>query len=101
LGSYERAAILPLDRGTIMKKLTYVLAIIAAASTTALAKDLKQNKQAVSATQMSESEMDKTTAGAGFGIGTAQENPGRGGAIGRPDFSPGAPGSGRCIHHGC
>jgi hypothetical protein len=89
-----------------MKKLTYVLAILAAASTAAVAKDLKQNKQGVPATQMSEAEMDNVTAGfpgfgPGHGIGTAQDNPGRGRAIGRPDFSPGDPGSGRCIHHGC
>jgi hypothetical protein len=32
-----------------------------------VAKDLKQNKQAVSATQMTNSEMDKVTAGAGQG----------------------------------
>jgi hypothetical protein len=42
-----------------------VLAVLAGAvSTSAVAKDLKQNKQAVSATQMSESEMDNVTAGA-------------------------------------
>jgi hypothetical protein len=50
-----------------MKKLTCVLAILAAASTAALAKDLKQDKKsmapAIAATQMSDSEMDKVTAG--------------------------------------
>jgi len=51
-----------------MKKLTCVLAILAAASTAALAKDLKQDKKdttppTVSATQMNHSEMDKVTAG--------------------------------------
>ena len=50
-----------------MKKVTCVLAILAAASTAALAKDLKQDKKApapaVSATQMTDSEMDKVTAG--------------------------------------
>jgi hypothetical protein len=88
-----------------MKTITCVLAILAAASTAAVANDLKQDKKAaaptVSATQMSDAEMDRVTAGAGFGIGTAQENPGHGSAVGRPSFSPGAPGSGRCIHHGC
>jgi hypothetical protein len=50
-----------------MKKLTCVLAILAAASTAAMAKDLKQDKKAtaptVSATQMTDAEMDKVTAG--------------------------------------
>jgi hypothetical protein len=82
-----------------MKKLTYVLAILAAASTAAVAKDLKQDKKAaapiVAATQMNDSEMDKVTAGRSTGL----DNPGHG--IGKPDFSEGAPGSGRCIHHGC
>jgi opacity protein-like surface antigen len=53
-----------------MKKSVCVLAVLAAAvSTSAVAKDLKQNKQApaVSATQMTNSEMDKVTAGAGQG----------------------------------
>jgi hypothetical protein len=54
--------------GTNMKKITCVLAILAAASTAAPAKDLKQDKKAtapaVSATQMSDAEMDKVTAGA-------------------------------------
>jgi hypothetical protein len=67
LASFKRAAILPLLRGTIMKKLTCVLAILAAASTAAVAKDLKQDKKAttptVAATQMTDSEMDKVTAG--------------------------------------
>ena len=51
-----------------MKKLTCVLAILAAASTAALAKDtLKQEKKAkapaVSASQMTDAEMAKVTAG--------------------------------------
>jgi opacity protein-like surface antigen len=47
-----------------MTKSVLVLAVLAAAvSTSAVAKDLKQNKQAVSATQMTNSEMDKVTAG--------------------------------------
>jgi hypothetical protein len=47
-----------------MTKSVFVLAVLAAAvSTSAVAKDLKQNKQAVSATQMTNSEMDKVTAG--------------------------------------
>ena len=50
-----------------MKTITCVLAILAAASTAAVAKDLKQDKKAtapdVAATQMSDAEMDKVTAG--------------------------------------
>jgi hypothetical protein len=51
-----------------MTKSVYVIAIFAAAiSTSAVAKDLKQEKKAtapaVTATQMSDSEMDKVTAG--------------------------------------
>jgi hypothetical protein len=62
-----------------MKKLTCVLAILAAASTAAMAKDLKQDKKTtaptVAATQMSDAEMDKVTAGISVGEGnfTAQE----------------------------
>ena len=51
-----------------MKKTVYLLAILTAASTAAVAKDLKQDKKATgptaSATQMSDAEMDKVTAGA-------------------------------------
>jgi hypothetical protein len=51
-----------------MKTITCVLAILAAASTAAVAKDLKQDRKdssaaTVSATQMSDSEMDGLTAG--------------------------------------
>jgi hypothetical protein len=49
-----------------MTKSVFVLVVLAAAvSTSAVAKELKQNKQAptVSATQMTNSEMDKVTAG--------------------------------------
>jgi hypothetical protein len=50
-----------------MKKIVYILAILAAASTASVAKDLKQDKKAtapgVAATQMSDAEMDKVTAG--------------------------------------
>jgi hypothetical protein len=50
-----------------MKKIVYALAILAAASTASVAKDLKQDKKAttpaVSATQMTDAEMDKVTAG--------------------------------------
>jgi hypothetical protein len=56
-----------------MKKLTYVLAILAAASTAAMANDLKQDKKAtapaISATQMNDAEMDKVTAGRAFPSG--------------------------------
>ena len=61
-----------------MKKIVYVLAILAAASTAAVAKDLKQDKKttapAVAATQMTDTEMDKVTAGQGFGVQTASEH---------------------------
>jgi hypothetical protein len=61
-----------------MIKSVCVLAILAAAvSTSAVAKDLKQDKKAsapaVSATQMTDSEMDKVTAG-GEGIFSAPGN---------------------------
>ena len=52
-----------------MKKLTYVLAILAAASTAAVAKDLKLKP-------MNDAEMDKVTAGQGFGVQTAGEHTG-------------------------
>ena len=55
-----------------MKTITRVLAILAAASTAAVAKDLKQDKKAtttnaptVSAQQMNDADMDKVTAGNG------------------------------------
>ncbi len=50
-----------------MKTMTCVLAILAAASTAAVAKDLKQDQKAtaptVTATQLSDAEMDRVTAG--------------------------------------
>jgi hypothetical protein len=56
-----------------MKKITCVLAILAAASTAVVAKDLKQEKKAtaptVAATQMTDAEMDKVTAGGSIEIG--------------------------------
>jgi hypothetical protein len=60
-----------------MKRITCVLAILAAASTAAMAGDLKQDKKdttppTVSATQMSDSEMDKVTAGAGGAVVSGQ-----------------------------
>ena len=64
-----------------MQKLTCALAILAAASNAAVAKDLKQGKRStaptVAATQMSDAEMDKVTAGAAGMIytpGDAQMN---------------------------
>ena len=68
-----------------MNKSVCVLAVLAAAvSTSAVAKDLKQNKQAptVSATQMTNSEMDKITAGAGLGNGQGGLGNGFGGGTG-------------------
>jgi hypothetical protein len=49
-----------------MKNLRYALAILAAASTATVAGEIKQNKKgpALTATQMSDAEMDKVTAGA-------------------------------------
>jgi hypothetical protein len=53
-----------------MKKLTCVLAILAIASTAAVAKDLKQGKKAtgpaVAANEMTDAEMDRVTAGLSF-----------------------------------
>ena len=50
-----------------MQKLTCVVAILAAASTATLAGETKQDKKAtaatITATQMSDAEMDKVTAG--------------------------------------
>ena len=50
-----------------MNKITCVLAILAAASTAAVAKDLKQDKKptgpSIAAIQMTDAEMDKVTAG--------------------------------------
>jgi hypothetical protein len=65
-----------------MKKITCVLAILAAASTAAVAKDLKQDKKAsaptVKATVMSDSEMDKVTAGATLKVSPASIHAGPG-----------------------
>jgi hypothetical protein len=95
-----------------MRKITCVLAILAAASTAAVAKDLKQDNKGtapgVSATQMTDSEMDKVTAGQGAGVGTAREHtanvehafPGLGIAGGHA-HSPGLPGHGGCTAHLC
>jgi hypothetical protein len=90
-----------------MKKITCVLAILAAASSVAVAKDLKQDKKSVpgmSAAQMSDAEMDRVTAGASFdtglGIGTALGNPGNAQSQ-YPTATPGgqskaSPGNGVC-----
>jgi hypothetical protein len=57
----------------MMQKLTCVLAILAAASTAAVAKDLKQEKKAtapaVAATEMTDAEMDKVSAGGSIEVG--------------------------------
>jgi hypothetical protein len=67
-----------------MKKIVYVLAVLAAASTAAVAKDLKQDKKSTAATQMTDAEMDRVTAGFSFfnGNGTQIDNNGRGNAFG-------------------
>jgi NAD/NADP transhydrogenase beta subunit len=70
------AAILLLIRGNYMKKISCVLAILAAVSTAAVAGELKQEKKAttpaVAATQMTDAEMDRVTAGVGYGLATAE-----------------------------
>ena len=62
-----------------MTKSVFVLAVLAAAvSTSAVAKDLKQDKKAppVAATQMSDAEMDKVTgAGPGNAFAFGQQGP--------------------------
>jgi hypothetical protein len=70
-----------------MIKSVCVLAVLAAAvSTSAVAKDLKQDRKApaVSATQMTDSEMDRVSAGFTFtnGKGDQVVNPGQGHAFG-------------------
>jgi opacity protein-like surface antigen len=70
-----------------MKKSVCVLAVLAATvSTSAVAKDLKQEKKApaISATQMTDSEMDRVTAGFRFfnGKGELVENPSQGKHLG-------------------
>ena len=72
-----------------MKKsaLCVLAVLVGAVSTSAVAKDLKQTKQAVSATQMSESEMDRVTGGLEFYTGAPNggrfiDNSGRGNANG-------------------
>jgi opacity protein-like surface antigen len=72
-----------------MKKSVCVLAVLAAAvSTSAVAKDLKQDRKApaVSATQMTDSEMDRVTGGLFFvnGKGNIVDNLGQGKALGLP-----------------
>jgi hypothetical protein len=65
------------------KKIVYVLAILAAGSTAAVAKDVKQDKKAkasaVSASEMTDAEMDRVTAGLYF-VNNDQivDNPGQG-----------------------
>jgi hypothetical protein len=72
-----------------MKKFTCALAILAAVSTAAVAKDLKQDKKTmptVAATQMSDAEMDKVTAGEGQGVDTACFSANGTPACFRPDY---------------
>ena len=70
------AAIQPRFRGINMRKtMLCALAVLAAAvSTSAVAKDLKQDRKAptMSATRMNDSEMDRVTAGAAGGNGNGQ-----------------------------
>jgi hypothetical protein len=88
-----------------MKVSLCIIATLAAFSTAAVAQDIKQDQKApaptVQATVMSDSEMDKVTAGAGFGTDTAAphaEGPTHGisqHAISNAQ-SPGQPGFGNC-----
>jgi hypothetical protein len=63
-----------------MKNIVCVVAILAAASTAAVAKDLKQDKKAtaptVAATQMTDGEMDRVIGGFGYGLTTAEAGSG-------------------------
>jgi hypothetical protein len=67
-----------------MNKIVYLLAILAATSSAAVAKDLKQGKKStaptVTASQMTDGEMDRVTAGLYFVNGNDQvvNNPGQG-----------------------
>lgn len=67
-----------------MKTTVCVLAVLAAASTAAVAKDLKQDKKSVAVTQMTNAEMDQVTAGLSFtnGAGDVIDNKGQGHAFG-------------------
>jgi hypothetical protein len=80
-----------------MKTVTCVLAILAAASTAALAKDLKQDKKGnaptVAATQLSDAEMDKVTAGAASHCAF-------GGCVGGPTSFPGPSWARHSTSHG-
>ncbi len=80
-----------------MKKITCVFAMLAVASSAALAKDLKQDKRAtaptIAATQMNDAEMDKVTAG-------AASHCAHGGCIGGPTYVPGPDGAHRSQAHG-
>ena len=63
-----------------MKKIVYLLAILAAAPTAAVAKDLKQGKKSaaptITASQMTDAEMDRVTAGLSFvNYGSTGYNP--------------------------
>jgi hypothetical protein len=91
-----------------MRKSVFVLAVIGAAcSSVAFAGEVKQTKAAapvVKATTMSDAQMDKVTAGNGFGILTASgiNGPGNGNPMGEPGEhgkSPVMPGFGVCTHH--
>jgi hypothetical protein len=69
-----------------MRKSVFVVAtLIAAVSTAAVAKDVKQEKRATGPVQMTDSEMDKVTAGGKFdnsgqalGLGTGAPGNGKG-----------------------
>jgi hypothetical protein len=94
-----------------MKKLACAFVILAAASTAAVAKDLKQDKKAtapaVAATQMNDTEMDKVTAGGGVvdvsnngvtGLTAGGSGAGSGGVFGGVSLIPNQ--TGTFITHG-
>jgi hypothetical protein len=93
-----------------MRKSVFVLAVIGAAcSSVAFAAEVKKDKAhapAVKATTMSDADMDKVTAGAGFGNLTADGTygPGQGNPMGDPGLhgrSPVTPGLGNCTAGKC
>jgi hypothetical protein len=95
----------PVQGVSYMRKSVFVLAVIGTAcSSVAFAGEVKQTKAptpVVKATTMSDADMDKVTAGAGFGLATASglAGPGNGNPRGEPGEngnSPRMPGFGNC-----
>jgi hypothetical protein len=93
-----------------MKKSVFVIAVIAAAcSSVAFAGEIKKDKAqvpAVKATTMSDADMDKVTAAAGFGVLTARDNGGHAnglnfGLINANNHNGNNPGFGNCTAGKC